>query len=93
MKYNGWRYAGFLSVVIYVCMVLAGIAVHDLFVLFSAISPERPALQEMIRFAVDHALFLNIAWLAIAAVLLWLVWQDRRQDEVEGGAETRESRS
>jgi hypothetical protein len=73
--------------------VLAGIAVHDPFALFSAISPERPALQEMIRFAVDHTFFLDIARLTIAAALLWLVWQARRQDEMEGGAEARESRS
>jgi hypothetical protein len=47
----------------------------------------------MIRFAVDHTFFLDIARLTIAAALLWLVWQARRQDEMEGGAEARESRS
>jgi hypothetical protein len=32
----------------------------------------RPAFGEMIRFGVDHTLFLNIAFLVVAGALSWL---------------------
>ena len=74
-KYYGWRYALFLSALLYVCMVAAGVTVHYLFALLGQISTERPALQEMVRFAVDYTLFLILAFSAIAAVLLWLYFR------------------
>lgn len=71
-KYYGWRYALFLSGLLYVCMVAAGISVNYLFALFGQIPTERPGLQEMVRFSVDYTLFLNVAFGAAALALLWL---------------------
>lgn len=71
-KYYGWRYAAYLSLLLYVCMVAAGITVHYLFALVGGIPEQRPELREMVRFAVDHTLFLNLAFLALAAWLVWL---------------------
>ena len=71
-KYYGWRYALYLSGLLYVCMVAAGITVHYLFALVGMIPTERPSLQEMVRFAFDYTFFLNLAFLAAAAALLWL---------------------
>lgn len=71
-KYYGWRYAVFLSGLLYLCMVAAGITVHYLFALVGLIPEQRPALEEMVRFAIDHTFFLNLAFLAVAAGLLWL---------------------
>jgi uncharacterized membrane protein YraQ (UPF0718 family) len=71
-KYYGWRYTLFLSALLYACMVAAGITVHYLFALAGQLPTERPDLQEMVRFAVDHTLFLNIGFLAVAAALVWL---------------------
>lgn len=80
VKYYGWRYAGYLSVLMYVSMVVAGITVHYLFALFDAIPTERPSLQEMTRFAVDYTLLLNIAFGGVAAILLWLHVRGGRQE-------------
>lgn len=82
-KYYGWKYALYVSAVLYACMVAAGITVHYLFALVGQIPDQRPAVEEMVRFAIDHTLFLNIVFLAIAAVLLWLHFRG-------GGGETRE---
>ena len=71
-KYYGWRYALYLSGLLYVCMVAAGITVHYLFALLGMIPTERPSLQEMVRFSIDYTFFLNLAFLAAAAALLWL---------------------
>ena len=71
-KYYGWRPALAVSALLYVCMVTAGITVHYLFAAVGALPTERPALHEMVRFAIDHTLFLNLAFLVLAAVLFWL---------------------
>ncbi|NYZ14701.1 transporter [Azospirillum sp. RWY-5-1] len=68
-KYYGWKYAGYLSVVMYLCMVAAGITVHYLYELTGLMPTERPSLQEMVRFAIDHTFFLNLAFGALA---VWL---------------------
>ena len=71
-KYYGWRYALFVSVLLYICMVAAGVTVHYLFALVGQIPQQRPGVQEMVRFAFDHTLILNVIFLIIAAVLAWL---------------------
>jgi uncharacterized protein len=71
-KYYGWAYALYLSALLYVCMVAAGITVHYLFALVGMIPTERPSLQEMVRFGINYTFFLNLAFLAVAAALLWL---------------------
>ena len=76
-KYYGWRYALYLSGLLYVCMVAAGITVHYLFALVGLIPTARPSLQEMVSFAVDHTLWLNLGFLVIAAALLWLDLRSR----------------
>jgi uncharacterized membrane protein YraQ (UPF0718 family) len=79
-KYYGWRYALYISALLYVCMVAAGITVHYAFALIGQLPVQRPAIEEMVRFAVDHTLFLNVVFLAVAAVLLWLHFQDSGSD-------------
>ena len=71
-KYYGWRYALCISAMLYVCMVAAGITVHYLFEVFGQTPQERPGVQEMVRFGIDHTLFLNLGFLAVAGALLWL---------------------
>jgi uncharacterized protein len=74
-KYYGWRYALYLSGLLYVCMVAAGVTVHYLFAALGQIPESRPSLEEMVRFAIDHTFYLNMAFLVAAAALLWLHWR------------------
>ena len=71
-KYYGWRYAGYVSALLYVCMVAAGVTVHYLFSIPGLLPTSRPSLDEMVRFKVDYTLFLNLAFAAIGAGLLVL---------------------
>lgn len=68
----GWRKAGHLSVVMYLCMVAAGITVHYLYALTGLMPTERPSLQEMVRFAIGHTFILNLAFGALAVSLFRL---------------------
>ncbi|RAM48746.1 MAG: transporter [Hapalosiphonaceae cyanobacterium JJU2] len=75
-KYYGWKYAAYVSGLLYVCMVAAGITVHGIFALFNAIPTERTALTELVRFAIDYTFWLNIIFAVIGGVLLWLHFHD-----------------
>ncbi len=75
-KYYGWKYAAYISGLLYVCMVAAGITVHGIFALFNAIPTERTALTELVRFAIDYTFWLNIIFAVIGGVLLWLHFHD-----------------
>lgn len=81
-KYYGWRYTGYLSALLYVSMVAAGVTVHYLFAAVGQIPRERPALKEMVRFGIDYTFFLNLAFLGVAAALLWLWMRDRHSGRV-----------
>jgi uncharacterized membrane protein YraQ (UPF0718 family) len=71
-KYYGWRYAVYLSGLLYVCMVAAGLTVHVLFSVLGLTPTARPALGEQVHFGVDYTFWLNIIFLVVAAALLTL---------------------
>lgn len=71
-KYYGWRYALYLSALLYVCMVTAGITVHYVFAALGILPTERPSLQEMVAFRIDYTFWLNIVFILIAGALLVL---------------------
>jgi uncharacterized membrane protein YraQ (UPF0718 family) len=94
-KYYGWRYAAYLSALLYICMVAAGVTVHWMFAAFNAIPEVRPeSLAEMMRFGIDtHTFWLNVIFIPIGAVLLFIRWRSMREQERSGeapaGASTR----
>lgn len=71
-KYYGWKYAGYVSFMLYLCMVAAGITVHYLFALSGLLPSARPSLQEMVAFKIDYTFWLNLVFLAIGGGLIWL---------------------
>lgn len=71
-KYYGWRYAGYLSGLLYVCMVAAGVTVHYLFAGLGIIPTVRPTLTEMVAFGIDYTFWLNVVFGLIGGTLLVL---------------------
>lgn len=88
-KYYGWRYAAYLSAVLYVCMVAAGITVYLLFSALGIVPAERPRLEEMVRFEIDYTFWLNITFALVGSLLLWVHWRGRN----ESGARTPHARA
>jgi uncharacterized protein len=70
-KYYGLRMAAFLGLVLYVTMVLAGIAVEFLFQAFGLVPTDRNAKVEMATVTWNYTTYLNIVFLSVAAVLVW----------------------
>ena len=79
-KYYGWAFTAYLSGLLYVCMVAAGVTVHYLFAAFDAIPTARPeALSEMMRFGIDtHTFWLNVVFGIIGVALLAVRWRAKR---------------
>ena len=91
-KYYGWKYTGFLSLLLYVCMVAAGVTVHYLFAVTGLLPTARPSLGEMVRFQIDHTFWLNLAFAFVGGALLVLHFRGRGRDE-SGDETPREDRS
>lgn len=79
-KYYGWKYTVYLSLLLYICMVTAGITVHYIFALLSILPSGRPSLGEIVRFEIDYTFWLNIVFVIIGAVLIYLYWQGKKAE-------------
>jgi uncharacterized membrane protein YraQ (UPF0718 family) len=70
-RYYGWRMAAFIVVTFYASMVAAGLIVEFLFQGLGLTPTERNAKVETARVTWNYSTYLNIVFLAVAAVLLW----------------------
>jgi uncharacterized protein len=71
-KYYGNRLTLRIFTVFYGIMVIAGLAVEGLFQLTGAIPTNRPEAVVPERFAWNYTTFLNLAFLVVFGVLVWL---------------------
>jgi uncharacterized membrane protein YraQ (UPF0718 family) len=70
-RYYGWRVAAFIVVTFYASMVAAGLIVEFLFQGLGLTPTERNAKVVTARVAWNYSTYLNIVFLAVAAVLIW----------------------
>ena len=80
-KYYGWKFTIYLSALLYICMVAAGITVHYIYVLFGILPSARPSLGEIVRFQIDYTFWLNLVFVIIGGVLIWLYVQSSDMKE------------
>lgn len=88
-KYYGWRYAAFLSFLLYICMVAAGITTHYLYALTGMLPQARPSLGEMVRFAIDYTFWLNIVFIIFGGMLFYLSARGNQEKAKEKPARSR----
>ena len=70
-RYYGWRTAAFILVTFYATMVAAGLIVEFLFQGLGLTPTDRNAKVVTARVAWNYSTYLNIVFLALAAVLIW----------------------
>jgi uncharacterized membrane protein YraQ (UPF0718 family) len=70
-RYYGWRMAAFILVTFYATMVAAGLIVEFLFQGLGLTPTDRNAKVVTARVAWNYSTYLNIVFLAVAAVLIW----------------------
>lgn len=73
-KYYGWRFAAYLTALLYVSMVTAGVTVHWIYAALGALPTARPeSLMAMMDVGIDtHAFWLNIGFVLVAVILLFI---------------------
>lgn len=79
-KYYGWRYTLWMSGLLYICMIAAGVTVHYVFVVFGAVPQARPeSLRQMMEVGIyTHTFWLNLVFGAVAILLLIVRWRATR---------------
>jgi uncharacterized membrane protein YraQ (UPF0718 family) len=70
-RYYGWKTAAFIVVTFYASMVAAGLVVELLFQGLGLTPTERNAKVVTARVAWNYSTYLNVVFLAVAAVLIW----------------------
>lgn len=80
-RYYGSRYALFLSALLYACMVTAGVTAHYIFAALQIMPTERPTLEDMVRFSIDYAFWLNFVFALVGGLLLVMHRRARQTSE------------
>jgi uncharacterized membrane protein YraQ (UPF0718 family) len=70
-RYYGWKMAGFIFATFYVTMAAAGLIVEFLFQGLGLERTTRNAKVEMANVAWNYTTYLNVVFLALAALLIW----------------------
>jgi len=82
-KYFGWKMALYILLVFLVCLVSAAIILHYGFAAFELLPSHAGSTEQQDpsqRFKIDYTFFLNLAFLAVGGLLLWLKQTDQQQD-------------
>lgn len=87
-KYYGWKMALYIVAVFLGALVATAVILHYAFLLLGVL-PQGTGQETTgeTRFAVDHTLFLNLAFLALSGVLAWLRWGGGERRAHAGGGE------
>lgn len=72
-KYYGWKMSLFILFLLFSALIGTSLALHYAFELFGILpDPSQATLQDTSYFKVDYTLFLNVAFLALSAYLVYL---------------------
>lgn len=71
-KYYGWRVALYIATVMFVSIVITALTLHYSFVAFGLTPESSRRIEETAQFAIDYTFFLNILFVVVAGVLVWL---------------------
>jgi len=72
-RYYGWRASAYLVAVMYISIVVTGLALDGLLGIFGA-TPSGPVreVRQLTRFAFDATFWLNLVFIAVAVLMVWL---------------------
>lgn len=93
-KYFGLKMAIYIMLVFLVCLVSAALILHYGFAAFDLLPSHAGSTDQQEpsdRFKIDYTFFLNIAFVAVSGVMLWLTRTEKKQQSHEhhhGGSET-----
>ena len=78
-KYYGWRTALYIAAVMYVSIVITALALAGAFSVLGIVPESGRVVSDVVRFGIDYTFWLNLAALVVAATMVWLFVQHRRE--------------
>ncbi|HZW60132.1 MAG TPA: hypothetical protein VFE85_07550 [Woeseiaceae bacterium] len=79
-KYYGARVALYIAGIMYVSIAMTALAMHAVFGALDIMPVSNRQVAEVTRFAIDYTLGLNILFVAVAGILIWLHRRFQRSD-------------
>ncbi|MGE0043084.1 MAG: permease [Vicinamibacterales bacterium] len=76
-KYYGARVALYIAGVMFASIVVTALAMHYAFAALGITPGTERRVEDVVRFAIDYTFFLNLAFAAVAAGLVWLSGRHR----------------
>ena len=81
-KYYGWKMSFFILFLLFTALICTSLALHYSFDLLSILpDPSQVKIQDKEHFKIDYTFFLNIAFLAISAYLIYLGFYKKKNVE------------
>jgi uncharacterized membrane protein YraQ (UPF0718 family) len=71
-KYYGWRVALYIAGIMYVSIVATALILDGLFTFLDIVPESGQRVSDVVQFSIDYTFWLNLAFIAIAAALVWL---------------------
>ena len=71
-KYYGWRVALYIAGVMLVSIVLTALGMHAAFTMLGIVPESSRQVGEVTQFAFDYTFYLNVAFVIVAAAMIWL---------------------
>ena len=78
-KYYGWRTALYIAGIMYVSIVLMALILSGLFGLLDITPRSARLVSDIVQFGIDYTFWLNLVFVAVAAILVWLYILQRRK--------------
>ncbi|HCY83525.1 MAG TPA: permease [Desulfobacteraceae bacterium] len=80
-EYYGWKMALYIMSLLLTCLVAAALLMHYGFLMFGLLPENSPgtSISERAFFEFNYGFFLNILFMAVSAVLVWL-WRGRKKN-------------
>lgn len=78
-KYYGLRVAVYIAAVMYVSIVATALILTGGFQLLGLVPESGKAVTNVVQFKIDYTFWMNLAFLAVAALLVWLFFGHKRK--------------
>ena len=90
-KYYGWKVAFYIAGIMFVSIVATALLLNGMFSFMGIIPESARVVQEVTQFKIDYTFWMNIAFLAVTAWMIYLHRQHKKQHDggmdmkMEGG--------
>jgi hypothetical protein len=78
-KYYGWRVALYIAAVMYASVVATALILNYLFMMLDITPKSGLRVEDVAQFSFDYTFYMNLAFVAVAAILVWLHRRHQRE--------------